>query len=73
MSREPAHSAEYVHLQERVRELERVLLEMYATLDHSAETRGETCWSCFLQGEANKLFEGYDPARYDGGDRAQDV
>lgn len=61
-----AIGAENKHLRERVRELQRVLLEMYAVLDHSAEERGETCWSCFLQGEANKLFEGYDPARYDG-------
>ena len=63
-----AIGAENKHLRERVRELQRIMLEMYATLDHSAEERGETCWSCFLQGEANKLFEGYDPARYDGAD-----
>lgn len=60
--------AENDHLRERVRNLERIALEMHATLDHTAEDRGETCWSCFLQCQLTELFIGYDPARYDGHD-----
>lgn len=53
---------EFRELRARIKQLERLLLEMYATLDHSAEERDETCYSCFLQGETNKLFTGYDPS-----------
>jgi hypothetical protein len=61
-----AEVAENDRLRERVRNLQRIALEMHATLDHSAESRGETCWSCFLQGQLTEMFIGYDPARYDG-------